>query len=326
VHVAEIAESAELVGRGLDGRTTRTTVTGVELVRLPGSALLTQRVRCADGTVLLRRSLRDGSDDPALPLLDNEIRALARLNRAFRASRGRPFPALVAYDMDSRDPWALVTDHRGRPARDAVGDLLGSGLVEFTADLFHAVAHLPLVELVHHRLDLDCLRLSGTAVQIVTFEHATLVGEPRPGLPAADPADPAHPADDVLAAGRLAFEAFTGHPLAGDPPDLSEVSLLAARLPDVFDPIPARRPTAADVVRRLGRTDLPTPSTSDDLGAGRAAFDRARRAKLPPEPATPRPAATVSTKPTRRPGPAVLALSAVAVLAVLALVLAWGLA
>lgn len=321
--MTEIANSAELVGRDLDGRTTRITVTGGELVRLPGSALLTQRVRCADGTVLLRRSLRDGSEDPALPLLDNEIRALARLNRAFRSSRGRPFPALVLYDMDSRDPWALVTEHRGRPARDAVGDLLGSGLIEFTADLFHAVAHLPLVELVHNRLDLDCLRLSGTAVQIVTFEHATLVGEPRHGLP------PADPADDVLAAGRAAFEAFTGHPLAGDPPGLAEVSLLAERLPAVFDPTPAKRPSAAAVLRRLGRTDLPEPSTSDNLRAGRAAFDRARRAKLPPEPSTASTAAPETPNqpgPGRRPGPAVLALSAVAVLAVLALVLAWGLA
>lgn len=279
--MTEITDSATLAGRDIDGRPSRFEVKGDQMVAIPGSALDTQRVRTADGTVLLRRSLRAGT---ARTALDNEICALARLNRAFR-DEGRPFPRLLAYDVDSTDPWALVTEYRGTPARTAVDSLLRPGLLDFTIGVFDALAHLAAVELTHNALDLGVVHLSGSSVQITTFEHAALVGERTArGV--------AGPQDDLPDAGRLVYEAYTGERSAR--PDLREVAGLRDHLAGVFDE-PRRRPPAAEVLRRFGRADVPRDPTRAELERGRAAFDAARKRKLPPE------QPTVRTQPAQQP-------------------------
>ncbi|MGX7825419.1 hypothetical protein ACTG9Q_10025 [Actinokineospora sp. 24-640] len=288
--MTEITDSATLAGRDIDGRPSRFEVKGDQMVAVPGSALDTQRVRTADGTVLIRRSLRAGT---ARTALDNEICALARLNRAFR-DEGRPFPQLLAYDVDSTDPWALVTEYRGAPARTAVDSLLRPGLLDLTIGVFDALAHLASVELTHNGLDLGVVHLSGSSVQITTFEHAALVGErtARGGV--------AGPQDDLPDAGRLVYEAYTG--VRSEQPDLQDVAGLQGYLAGIFDE-PRRRPPAAEVLRRFGRAAAPRDPTRAELERGRAAFDAARKRKLPPEPPTLRTQpAQQNKKTTRKPG------------------------
>jgi hypothetical protein len=281
--VTEIVDTAELVGRDVAGRAASWTVKADQLVDLPGSALLTQRVRTADGTTLVRRSLREGSDDPAFSLLDNEIRALARLARAFGDAEERPFPLLLGYDVDGRDPWALVTDYRGRPAREAVSGLLTSGQLELVTGLFGALARMALVEVAHNRLDLSGMYLAGTALSIVNFEHAAFFGEPRPGRSGVA----SRPQEDMVDAGRLLYEVFTGEPAYTDRPDLSEVPLLRTRLSDLFGE-PRERPSAADVLKRfVAPASVPVLAAPDPLAAGWAAFDEARAKKQPERPAPP---------------------------------------
>jgi hypothetical protein len=278
--VTEIAETAKLVGRDLAGQPATWEVKADQLMALPDSALVTQRVRAADGAMLVRRSLRAGSDDLALPLLDNEIRALARLSRAFPDGESRPFPALIGYDMDSRDPWALVSDYRGQPAGVAVSGLLSSGQLALVTGLFDALTRMALVEIAHNHLDLTSMYLAGTALSIVNFEHATLFGEPRPGRSGAA----TRPQDDMADAGRLLYEVFTGEPAHNEWPDLSMVPLLNSRLPDLFAE-PRQRPVAADVLRRfVAPANVPVLAIHDPLAAGHTAFDEARRKKHATEP------------------------------------------
>ncbi|MFL6118862.1 hypothetical protein, partial [Actinophytocola sp.] len=244
--MTEIADAATLVGCDLAGRPSSWAVKADQLVDLPSSALVTQRVRLADGTTLVRRSLRDGASDPAFWSLDNEIRALARLTRAFPDEERSPFPVLVGYDVDGLDPWALVSDYRGRPAREAVSGLLSSGQLDVVTGLFDALARMALVEVAHHALGLGSIYLAGTTLSIVSFEHAAFFGEPPTGRSGAA----AGPADDLPDAGRLLYEVFTGEPARVERPDLSAVPLINARVADLFAE-PHERPSAAEVLRRF---------------------------------------------------------------------------
>ncbi|HEV8559477.1 MAG TPA: hypothetical protein VGR06_24310 [Actinophytocola sp.] len=294
--MSEIAASATLVGRALDGRTKTWEIKADAPVDLPGSALVTQRVRVApDDTMLVRRSLRRGSADPAYVLLDNEIRALARLSRAFPNEWARPFPTLVGYDVDSREPWALVSDYRGQPAREAVTGLLGKGQIEFATRLLDALARLALVEVVHNRLSLDGMYLARTTLSIVNFEYATFFGEP----PQNRSGRGARPEDDLLDAGLLLYEVLTGEPAQSELPNLAEVPLLRSQLPDLFAEL-RLRPSAADALRRfVVPAEVPVLNGYDPLAAGRAAFDEARGKKYP---AAPEPAPVEVPGPVRRKG------------------------
>ena len=280
--MSEISDSATLTGRDIDGHPVRFDVKADQVLTL--STLDTQRVRTQDGSFLIRRSLPDGS---ARALLDNEICALARLNRAFRGDRPWPFPRLLAYDMDSADPWALVSDYRGVPARTAVNSMMSGELWEFTASVFDAVAHLAAVGVAHNGLDLDIVYVAGSTVQITTFERAALFGEPRLD------GERAGSTDDLPDAARLAYEAYTG--TRHDRPDLAdEVAALRSPLAGVFD-VPRRRPPVDEVVRRLGRRSVPEDPSAGSLDGGRAAFDQARRRKVGPS------QPTVRTTPVPQP-------------------------
>jgi hypothetical protein len=273
--VTEIDDSAELVGRTLTGEPGRWDVKSVQTLNLPASALIAQRVRDADGTILVYRSLPAANDVAARVLLDNEIRALARLSHAFPHAQPQPFPILVGYNMDTRDPWALVTDYQGNPAAEVVTNLMRPELGQFAGNVFRAVAHAGLVEVVHGSLSMNSLYMTSTSVQIVTFERAAFAGEPRPGRHGA-----AGREDDVLAAGKILYEAFTGFPPSDDQPDLTGVGWLRSRVADVFAP-PRERPSANAVLERFGVRKV--PEIDDDLASGRAAFDETRQREHPPE-------------------------------------------
>ncbi|MFF1609734.1 hypothetical protein ACFVYA_18315 [Amycolatopsis sp. NPDC058278] len=278
-------EADSLSGCDLDGRPSRWKLINREEIHLPGSRLRTCRVQTTDGATLVLRSPYAAGDENSRMLLDNEIRALARLTRAFPDRRPRPFPALAGYAMDTLEPWALFHDYLGVPAREVTDRLLGADQRDFMVNVFDALAHLSLVEVVHGQLSLDSIRLDGDRIQLVLFEDAALVGEPdrrRGGR--------VTPETDARAAGCLLYEAFTGTRPAGRP-DLAEIPLLASRLGDLFTasgPVPE----ATEVLRRLGREDFPRIEGVDELEAGRAAFDVARERKRPkpqPVPAPPAP-------------------------------------
>jgi len=279
-------EADSLSGCDLDGRSSRWKLIDRTEIHLPGSRLRTCRVQTTDGATLVLRTPYSAGDESSRMLLDNEIRALARLTRAFPGWRPRPFPALVGYAMDTLEPWALFHDYLGVPAREATDRLLGSDQRDFMVNVFDALAHLSQVEVVHGRLGLDSVRLDGDRIQLVLFEDAALVGEPdrrRTGR--------VTPETDTHAAGCLLYEAFTGSPPRDGQPDLTEVPLLASRLGDLFT-VSGPVPEATEVLRRLGREDFPRIEGADELEAGRAAFDVARERKRPrpqPAPAPPPP-------------------------------------
>ncbi|GLZ39072.1 hypothetical protein [Actinokineospora sp. NBRC 105648] len=320
--MTETTDLLALTGRDLDGRTTTWELKRDGAVNLPGSALFTQRVLDTDGTGLLLRRPRRGGDAAAHRGLDNEIRALARLSRAYPGGR-RPFPRLVGYDMDGAAPWALLEEPRGKPGRSATNGLFPSAHVDFAVSVLDAVAHAALVEVSINGLALDTLYVEGKSVQVVSFEHALLFGEPRPHQPDQTAPGPASDQHDLLAAGKVLYEVFAGVPAQSDRPDLSELAMLASRLPDLFAP-DGSRPSAVALLVQLGRVEVPAPVRGDHLDAGRAAFQAARGRKLPPTPAPPRRAGQ-PVPPARGPRPARLIavglLCAVVLAAVLVLAL-----
>ncbi|EOD67116.1 hypothetical protein [Amycolatopsis vancoresmycina] len=326
-------EADALSGCDLDGRFARWKLIDREDLALPGSRLRTCRVQTTDGATLILRTTHADGDEGTRLLLDNEIRALARLTRAFPDWRPRPFPALVGYAMDVPRPWALFGDYAGVPVRTAADRLLGAQLRDFMVNLFDALAHLSLVEVVHGRLGPDSVRVDGDRVQLVLFEDAAFTGEPAPltgdrvqlvlfedaaftGERGRLGAAPAASRTDLVAAGHLLYEAFTGHPVRGGRPDLAEVPLLAARLGDLFTGT-GPGPDAAEVLRRLGREDVPRLEGRDELDAGRAAFDLARRRKSPPKPPAPLPPPPSSRRRSSRTVALVAAAAALLVVAVL---------
>lgn len=227
--------------------------------------------------------------------LDAEVRTGVRIARRYApdgstGDRPRGLSVLLGYNDDVAEPFAVLAPYAGTAARDVVPRaLIGEQAKrDFAADLMTAVGQLAQIDVVHGALGLDALRFEsspsggGPTVQIVDFEHAVLAGERRPD------GTLAHPGDDVLAAGRLLAVAFAG---ARDDPgaEVASVQWLAAALEDVFDPDPARRPSALDIVARL-RTGARVARPKDQggrLDTGRRRFDELR-GRLPdprPDPA-----------------------------------------
>jgi hypothetical protein len=281
------SDGAEFGGRDGEGRSRRWRLRFGDVVEVPGSVLHTQTVTADDGVTYHRRSVGRQASPGHRQALDHEVRALSRLGHAFPDSTGRPFPRLVGHDMDTESPWALVTPYRGAPARQRVGDLLSTRRNQLVAELFHALAHLQEADLVLGDLTLSSLFLSGVSVQLVRFESAAVVDERR-----ADGHGWARAGDDMTAAARVLYEVFTGVPAGPETLRLQEVPLLTATLGDLFGGTRAQPPTAAAVLTRLGRSDIPKADYQLDLAAGHAEFERLRADKPQPPPAadTPTPA------------------------------------
>jgi hypothetical protein len=289
------SDGAEFSGRGGDGRFRRWRLRFGDVVEVPGSALHTQLVTADDGMAYYRRSVGRQASPSHRQALDHEVRALSRLGQAFPDSRVRPFPRLVGYDMDTESPWALVTPYRGAPAQQRVGDLLSTGRNQLVTELFHALAHLQEAELVLCDLTLSSLFLSSADVQLVRFESAAMVAERR-----ADGQGWACAGDDMTAAGHVLYEVFTGVRAGPETLRLQEVPLLAATLGDVFDSRRAQPPTAAAVLARLGRSDVPKADYQLGLAAGHAEFERLRSGKRLPPPAADPPPPIPEPAPRRR--------------------------
>ncbi|MBB5959581.1 hypothetical protein FHS29_006202 [Saccharothrix tamanrassetensis] len=245
-----------------------------------GSDLATAPAVRADGGEVVVRSL-----PPTVPAeeaqawLDNEIRVATRIRTAHSAeAHPAELPRIVGYEFDTAEPFALFAPYRAAARPGLAARLLDSERLVLAASLFRALAHLAALDIVHGGVALPAVRLSGANVVLVNFEHAVLTGEHSPAH-----GRTAHPGDDVLAAGLLLHEVYTGARLpAGHTPDDSAAPALRALLAGVFAEAPVDRPSALDLLRRLDAGDIARASDHDAaLAAGRTRFDAARRAKLP---------------------------------------------
>jgi hypothetical protein len=261
-----------------------------EEVRLPGTALLVNKVLLDGAIPLIRKTvpIESGRSTPELyDLLDNEIRAGVRL--AGRYSEHH-YPAelsrLVGYCVDAEEPYVLLADYAGAPAAERVGGLMSQQRGLFSASLLRAVSQLALVDLVHGAIGLDMLRWDGTRVQLVNFESATAVGERRPNVPGALRTAFNDPGDDVLAAGIVIFGVHTGRLVTSVPAaeDIAaQGTALQHLLAGVFAPEPNQRPSASEVLDRLpgqSKLVLTTPHVHPDFAQGQLRFEEVRNNKL----------------------------------------------
>ncbi|MGH3992941.1 MAG: hypothetical protein ACRDSN_10825, partial [Pseudonocardiaceae bacterium] len=289
---------------------------------LPGSRLSTWEVEGRDGRRLICRRLPAAAGAGAGfadQLLDNEIRAMSRL--ATRYGRGDyppELPRLMGYHFDTIEPYVLCVPFRGSCADQGVRNLLSDQRMAFAVGLLRALAQLAAVDLVHGAVGLSTTWWDGSRVQLVNFECAAAIGEPRRLADHSAWASPdqirgtgrAHPGDDVFSAGLVIYELFTGtRPTGVRPPQVTgRGALLSELLAGVFRPEAQHRPAAAELLGRLSMDgNLPVPMDVDaSLQAGRTRFDKARRTKHPlldeGHPPVP-PAEPVEPTPGEPPGP-----------------------
>jgi hypothetical protein len=117
------------------------------------------------------------------------------------------------------------------------------------------------------------LRVDGE-VRIATWEHARLSGEMRGGVAV-------HPGDDIFAIAHVLYQVYCGTPLRSAA-DLDSLPALRGALQDTMNPIADARPTAVEVLARLGfdPPELTPRPLEADLEPGRQRFDQLRNDKL----------------------------------------------
>jgi hypothetical protein len=239
---------------------------------------------------------------PGYGLLENEVRAGVRLAARYPVQYPPELPRLIGYDLDVAEPFVLLAPPRGEPCTAVAGRLHLDPLRAFQVGLFRGVLLLAEAGLAHGQLSPENVRWDQAAeqVQLDGFSWCTAIGEPRPPGPAGACASPqqragagaALAADDVWSAGLVVYQVATGRDVSSQagPPELaSRGAALRSVLAGVFTESPADRPTAADLLRRLGHRPLvPTgPDETAGLAEGRQEFDRLLREKWPPPNAFP---------------------------------------
>lgn len=273
----------------------------------PGSAL-DQRLVVAEHQVFLCKyvSRTSGERDPRLyDLLDNEIRAGARLGQVFGGHHPPELSSVVAYNLDDEEPFVLLRAYIGDPAAGLAQQLDDATRRQFQIGLLRAVQLTAAAGVVHGAVSLNTVRWDGRQLQLVDFESAERVGDRRRGgsSPACAPEQVAGSGevdgrDDLWAAGLLIRSLYLGGFTNGSRPDRTrDPELLRTLLDPVFDNPIEHRPHPADLLRLL-RVDSPLPPLADPetgLRAGRAMFDQISARKhgsAEPEPPPPVPKPT----------------------------------
>lgn len=213
--------------------------------------------------------------------LQAEARALCAIAQAFR---GPSYPVgvsrMVGYNLDVREPFVLLDTYRGRPLTQCL-PLTRADRMIVQEGLLVALATLAAVGVVHGALTTDALHWDGTDLQVVDFESAAAAGALRRAPVGAAPAcspeevegrDPVVPGDDVWRAAMIIRSLSLGTVLEADPELRTDPDDLRFLLRDVFAPDPARRPGAAELLDRIGRS-APVPPPDDRLREGYEAFD-----------------------------------------------------
>ncbi|WP_026423376.1 serine/threonine protein kinase [Actinokineospora inagensis] len=285
----------QVVCRTVLGARQEIAIEDVNEFQTPGARLSQQLVR-VKGAPFVRKYVPAalGARLPALyALLDNEIRAGCRLAQAYGANYPSELAHLVAYNVDAEEPFALFHEYRGVA--------LGPGprfdddeIRQFELGLLRALQYTSAAGVVHGSVGPDALRWNAGHVQLVDFESAERVGEPRrpsttrvrsPEQTAGTGLVSAR--DDVWAAGHLIrvtrLQARPGDQLPDhrhDPEGLRTV------LSPVFDNPVDHRPEPVELLRRLrDNTRFPVPDDLDvNYSAGRERFEQvslAKRLQLP---------------------------------------------
>lgn len=257
--------------RDLHGRPREVEVTDHGPFGSPGSALQQRLVSTAGNSFVVKSVPRAaGSRDSRLfDLLDNEIRAGARLGHVY--ARGYPpeLARLAGYNVDVEEPFALLHAYAGKPVPEmSRPDDHRRRRVQI--GLFRALQLTAAAGVVHGAVTLRSLWWTGAGVQLVDFESAQLVGATRRTAHGSGPIDVR---DDVLSAGLVVRQLELGESSgpAGNGHDPESLRIL---LKDVFQ-ASAHRPSAEDMLRRLQVTVTAPPVTDPEAGLaeGRRIFD-----------------------------------------------------
>jgi hypothetical protein len=265
----------------------------------PGSAL-DQRLVVVDHQLFLCKyvSRAAGERDPRLyALLDNEIRAGARIGQVYGGHHPPELSSAVAYNLDDEEPFVLLRAYSGEPAASQVQQFDDATRRQFQIGLLRAVQLTAAAGVVHGAVSLDTVRWDGRQLQLVDFESAERVGDRRRGgsSPARSPEQAAASGevdarDDLWAAGLLIRQLYVGGLTNGSRPDRGrDPELLRTLLDPVFDNPIEHRPQPADLLRLL-RVESTLPQLADPEGglhAGRAEFEKIstrKRGSAEPEP------------------------------------------
>ncbi|MBP2335024.1 hypothetical protein JOF41_001202 [Saccharothrix coeruleofusca] len=265
----------------------------------PGS-VLEQRLVHVDGALFVRKyvSRAAGARDPRrYDLLDREVRAGTRLGQVFKRLYPRELARLAAYNLDVEEPFALLHAYHGEPAIGPASRFAEDERRRFEQELFRALVLTAAAGVVHGAVGMEAVRWQEGRLQLVDFEHALRVGDPRWDASSPDGAGRAgaraDPRDDVWDAARLLRRVSLGPHADGPVLDRArDPERLRVLLDPVFDNPVELRPRAAEVLAAL-RGDPSLPPTTDPeagLGPGRALFDQVSAAKGgPPSPPPARP-------------------------------------
>ena len=130
---------------------------------------------------------------------------------------GELFSRCVGYNFDQSPASALVTYH-GRPLTELAANETAwppdhATRTKMATDLLRGLELLRVAGVVHGNIDLDTLCWDGTTLQLTEFGHAALCGK--------YPDDrPARHGDDILAAGRVIYQLYSGQVPPTDPAEL----------------------------------------------------------------------------------------------------------
>jgi hypothetical protein len=285
--------------------------------RSPGSALEQRLVR-VNGRTYVRKfvSRKEGNRNPRLyGLLDNEIRAGTRLGQVFPDRFPAEVANLVAYNVDVEEPFVLLREYAGEPVANLVSRFGDAERRQFEHGLFRALQLTAVAGVVHGAVTMASVRWNNGRLQLVDFESAERVGEPR-----RDGNGSVDARDDMWAAALLVRSLHLGSAQDGILMDRDhDPERLRALLDPVFDRPVEQRPYPADLLSRL-RAENHLPAFVDPdakLTAGRELFERVSQGKREP--------AETGTVPDQGPRPARRAkgvLLLVALLVVIAIVIA----
>lgn len=238
----------------------------------PGSAL-SQRLVVGNDVPLVRKFVPRAAGDRNpryYDLLDNEIRAGTRLGQFL----GRRYPVqlarLVAYNVDVEEPFVLLNTYVGEPAApDRFDDRQRR---QFQIGLLRALQAAGAAGVVHGALSLNALRWDGAQPQLVDFESAQRVGDPRRGAGTGV----VDPRDDLYAAALLIRQVALNATAEPAPDRTRDPELLRALLDPILAGPIEHWPMPADLLSRL-RAQAPPFMVSDPeaaLAEGYARFEQ----------------------------------------------------
>ncbi|MET9225519.1 hypothetical protein [Lentzea sp. NPDC003310] len=258
----------------------------------PGSVLEQRLVRVNGKPFVCKYVSRAaGARNPRLyDLLDNEIRAGARLGQSYPDRYPRELAQLVAYNIDAEEPFALLREYSGVPVAGPAARFQDAERKQFERALFRLLRLTSEAGVVHGAVTTDALRWDNGVLQLVDFESSERVGElRRPGAGAVRSPEQAAATgvvdarDDLWAAALLVRRLHLGPSVDAQPDRRHDPDRLRGLLDPVLGTTVEHRPTAAELLSRL-HGDNHLPSFVDPearFAQGRELFENVARGKAP---------------------------------------------